>query len=571
MSLTSILTSASAGLTTAQYQMAVSQTNVANADTAGYSRKTVATTATTPTLAVSTAAVTRAADAYLAKTVDKTAAANGRDAIIDTYLQSYDASLGAVDGGDDVSSLLTAFQTALTNLASSSTASTKAAAVSAASSLASSIRSLSGEIQSLRTQANSEIDETVDTINSTLSTLKTLNDQIVSTAASGGDTSDLEDQRASAVTTLSALIGVTTYTTSDNRVMVYTTGGQQLLGTAAATLSYDASSALSASATYPGSISGITVNGQDITTSISTGKLGGLITLRDETLVGEQAALDQLAASLIDQVNAAANTGSSSPAAASLTSASTVSATDGFSATGSLRVAVADSNGAVVSTQDLDLSTYATVSDLIAGLNAIGGVSASITDGKLVIAATDSANGVALGDIDASVSGRGFSDYFGFNDIFSGGSASDIALTSKLAADSSALATAALDVSGTLAVGAVAIASGASATADRISAALSTEVSFGAVGEMAAGKSSLLNRAAGFVASAATLVSDAATQADTSSDAYDAATTRLSNLTAVNLDEELAQLELYQQAYQANAQLVSMVRDLFDTLMSMVS
>lgn len=571
MSLTSILTSASAGLTTAQYQMAVSQTNVANADTAGYSRKTVATTATTTTLAVSTATVTRAADAYLTKTVDKTAAANGRDAIIDTYLQSYDASLGAVDGGDDVSSLLTAFQTALSGLASSSTASTKAAAVSAASSLATSIRSLSGEIQSLRTQANSEIDETVDTINSTLSILKTLNDQIVSTAASGGDASDLEDQRAAAVTTLSSLIGVTTYTTSDNRVMVYTTGGQQLLGTAAATLSYDASSALSANATYPGSISGITVNGQDITTTITTGKLGGLITLRDDTLVGEQAALDQLAASLIDQVNAAANTGSSSPAASSLTGASTVSGSDAFSASGALRVAVTDSDGAVVSTQDLDLSSYATVSDLIAGLNAIGGVSASITDGKLVIAASDSANGVALGDIDASVSGQGVSDYFGFNDVFSGSSASDIALSTKLAADSSALATAALDVSGTLTVGAVAIALGASATADKISAALSTEVSFSAVGELAAGKSSLLNRAAGFVSSAATLVSDAATQATTSSDAYDSAITRLANLTAVNLDEELAQLELYQQAYQANAQLVSMVRDLFDTLMSMVN
>lgn len=571
MSLTSILTSAGAGLTTAQHQMAVSQTNVANADTAGYSRKTVATTATTTTVAVSTASVTRAADAYLAKTVDKTAAADGRDAVIDTYLQSYDVSLGAVDGGGDVSSLLTAFQTALTNLASSVTASTKAAAVSAASSLASSIRALSGEIQSLRTDANSEIDETVDTINSTLSTLKTLNDQIVSTQASGGDASDLEDQRAAAVTTLSSLIGVTTYTTSDNRVMVYTTGGQQLLGTAAATLSYDASSALSVSATYPGAISGITVNGQDITASITAGKLGGLITLRDDMLVGEQAALDQLASSLIDQVNAAANTGSSSPAANSLTSVKTVSTSDAFSATGSLRVAVTDSSGAVVSTADLDFSAYATVSDLVAGLNTISGVSATISDGKLIIAASDSSHGVALGDIAASVSGQGFSDYFGFNDVFSGGSASDIALSAQLTADASSFPTATLSTTGTLSVGSVAIASGASATADAISAALSADAAFSAVGGLAAARSSLLNRAAGFVSTAATLVSNATTQAATSSDAYDAATTRLSNLTAVNLDEELAQLELYQQTYQANAQLISMVRDLFDTLMSMVS
>lgn len=570
MSLTSILVSAGAGLTTAQYQMAVSQTNVANADTAGYSRKTVAATATTTTLAVSSATVTRAADAYLGKTVDKTAAANGRDAVIDTYLQAYDASLGSVGGGDDISSLLTTFQTALTNLAASSTASTKAATVSAASGLASSIRALSGEIQSLRTQANSDIADTVDTINATLSTLKTLNDQIVSTTASGGDTSDLLDQRAAAVTTLSSLVGVTTYTTSDNRVMVYTTAGQQLLGTAAATLSYDASSALSASATYPGSISGITVNGQDITTSITTGKLGGLIALRDDTLVDEQAGLDQLAASLIAQVNAAANTGSSSPAASSLTSASTVSGSDAFSASGSLRVAVTDSSGKVTATEGLDLSAYATIDDLVTGLNTVGGLNATITDGKLVIATT-SPNGVALGDIDTSISGQGFSNWFGFNNVFSGSSASDIAVSSSLAADSSTFPTARLDTAGTLGVGDVAIASGASTTADAISAALSADMSFTSAGGLAAGKSSLINRAAGFVSAAATLVSNAATQATTSSDAYTSATTRLSNLTAVNLDEELAQLEIYQQAYQANAQLVSMVRDLFDALMSMVS
>ncbi len=565
MSLTSILTAASSGLSTAQYQMAVAQTNVANADQAGYSRKTVSTTATTATNTVSSATVTRAADAYLSKTVDKTAAANGRDAVIDTYLQSYDSSLGSVDGGDDVSSLLTAFQTALTNLASSSTASTKASAVSAASSLASSLTSLSSDIQSLRSQANTEISDTVGTVNDTLKSLQSLNDKIVSTAASGGDTSDLEDQRAAAVTTLSSLIGVTTYTTSDNRVMVYTTGGQQLLGTSAATLSYSASSTLSADATYPGSISGITVNGQDITPSITTGKLGGLISLRDTTLPGQQTSLDQLASSLIDQVNTAANSGSSSPAANTLTSASAVSGSDAFSASGSLRVAVTDTSGAVVSTKDLDLSGYSTINDLVADLNTIDGVNASISDGKLVIAASSSSNGVALGDIDASVSGQGVSDYFGFNDVFSGTSASTIAVSSKLTADPSSLATAALSTTGILSVGTVAIAAGSSATADKISKALSSDTPF------SSGKSSLLNYAAGFVSSAATLVSNASTQAQTSSSTYDAATSRLSNLTAVNLDEEMAQLQTYQQAYQANAQLVSMVRDLFDTLVSMLN
>ncbi|PHY18841.1 flagellar hook-associated protein FlgK [Caulobacter sp. BP25] len=571
MSLTSILSSAGAALTTAQYQIAVSQTNVANADDASYSRKTVSTTATTQTLAVSTATVTRAADAYLAKAVDKTAAVDGRDAVIDTYMQSYDASLGSVDGGDDVSSLLTAFQTALTSLASSSTTATKASAVSAASSLASSIQSLSDEIQSLRSQANLQIGETVDTINSTLETIQALNDQIVSTTASGGDVSDLEDRRAAAVTTLSSLMGVSTYKTSDNRVVVYTSGGEQLLGASVAKLSYEASSSLSASAVYPGAIAGVTVNGKDITTSLTGGKLGGLVSLRDDILVGEQDALDQLTSTLIDLVNTAANSGSASPPPNSLTSSETVSGTDAFSATGSVRVAVTNSSGAVVSTVDIDLSAYATVDDLVAGLNSVSGLSASISNGKLTIAATSSGNGVALADIDASVGGDGFSAYFGFNDIFSGDSAVDIAVASGLTTDPSRFPTATMDVSGALAVGQIGVASGDTGAASAISSALSSSTSFTAAGNLTAGQSSLIAYAGSFVSTAATTIADAASQAETSGDAHDAAVSRLANLTTVNLDEELAMLEVYQQVYQANAQLTSIVQELFDTLINMVN
>ncbi len=571
MSLTSILSSAGAALTTAQYQIAVSQTNVANADDASYSRKTVTTTATTQTLAVSSATVTRAADAYLTKAVNKTAAADGRDAAIDTYLLSYDASLGSVDGGDDVSSLLTAFQTALTSLASSSTTASKATAVSAATGLASSIQSLSAEIQSLRGQANLEIAETVDTINSTLDTLKALNDEIVSTTASGGDVSDLEDRRAAAVTTLSSLMGVSTYTTSDNRVMVYAPGGEQLLGASVAKLSYSASSSLSADTVYPGAIAGVTVNGKDITASLSSGKLGGLVSLRDDILVGEQDALDQLASTLIAQVNAAANSGSASPPPNSLTSAGAVSGTDAFSATGSVRVAVTDASGAVVSTQDIDLSSYATVDDLIAGLNSVSGLSASISNGKLAIAAAASSNGAALADIDASVGGQGFSAYFGFNNVFSGQTAADIAVSAALTADATKFPTATMEVTGALAVGQIAVASGGTGAASAISSALSSSTSFTAAGNLTAGQSSLMTYAAAFVSTAATTISDAGSRAQTSSDAHDAAVDRLANLTTVNLDEELAMLETYQQVYQANAQLTSIVQDLFDVLINMVN
>jgi flagellar hook-associated protein 1 FlgK len=567
MSLSSIIGAAGSALTASQTRIAVANLNVANADDLTYTRKTVTSAVSTTTQTLSDATILRVADSYLSKTVLKTAAAAGGDAVTDTYMQSYDAALGSTDGGDDISSLMTAFSTALSALSSSPDATSKAQLVSDASALADGIRSLSAEVQDLRTQANSQIETTVGTVNQSLKSLASLNDQIATVSAQGGDTTALEDQRDAALTTLSGLMGVSSYVTADNQLRVYTTGGDALLGTTAATLSYTASSQLGASATYPGAIAGITLNGKDITASQTTGELGALVTLRDQTLPAEQDKLDALASTLITQVNTAANAGSSVPAPSSLASAGAVSATDAFSATGTLRVAVTDSSGKVVSSQDLDLSSYATVGDLVTALNGVSGLSASIgADGKLTIATTDSANGVSLAD-----DGAGVSDRFGFNDLLTGSSASDIGVSSKLTSDPSGLPTAALSMTTTLAVGDLALASGDSAIADKLSSLLTSSVSFAATGSQAAKTVSLSSYASSFVSGAATMIAAAASQSEASTAASDAATSRLQNLTAVNIDEELANLTQYQTQYEANAQLISIAKDLFDTLVSMVS
>ena len=77
--------------------------------------------------------------------------------------------------------------------------------------------------------------------------------------------------------------------------------------------------------------------------------------------------------------------------------------------------------------------------------------------------------------------------------------------------------------------------------------------------------------ASGYVSSAAPLVSNAAKASTQADSIRDAAQTRLSNLTGVNLDEETAQLTQLQTQYQANAQMISMARDLFTTLLTMVN
>jgi flagellar hook-associated protein 1 FlgK len=575
MSLSSILTTASAALTNAEYQIALTNQNVANASDTSYSTKTAQLATVTDTLAVSSATTTRAADTFLSQAVNSAATASGYDAAISSSLQSYDAALGTVGSGNDLSSLLTGLQSALTGLsASPSSAAAKASVISSAGQLAQAVSGLSSTIQSLRTQANTDIGSTVTEVNASLDQIAALNSQISSGAAQGADVTNLEDQRDAALQTISGDIGITYYTNANNQVQIYTTAGQALLGDTVHHLSYTDSSSLGAQSTYPASISGIMLDGADITTSITTGKLGGLIQLRDTTLVGEQQKLDTFATALVSQANTASNAATAFPPPAQLTGDKTVAATDPFSASGTLRVAVVSSSGAVTATQDLNLSSYSTVSDFMAGLNGVPGVSASINaSGQLVIAATGSGTGVALADMGAAVgpSGVGVSDYFGLNDIFTGSDSTDIAVNSTLSANPSALPTAALSTAAGLAVGAAALSSADTTLADSLRSALTANIAFPGAGSLSAQTTSLQAFAATVVSDAASVVSSASSRADSSSALLSAATTRLQNLTTVNTDQEMALLTNYQQQYQANAQLISAERTLFSTLLTMMA
>lgn len=578
MSLSSILNAASAGIANTEYKINVTNNNIANADDPNYTVKRATSAPLTALMALSSAAVTRAADDYLTKAVVTSSSDSARDQAISTSLQNYDAALGSVSSGNDLASRLTALQTALTNLSSNGgTVSDKASVAAVAQRLADSIRGLSNQVQNLRSSANVDIGNTVTEINGAASQIVSLNHQIMIAQSRGDDVTNLEDQRDAALKTLSQDIGVTFYTTPTNQIQVFTTGGVELVGQNAKTLSYTAASSLSATTTYsptpPSQISGIMVDGQDITTSISTGKLAGLITLRDQTYQQEQAKLDTFAQTLMSQVNTASNAGTAYPPPSTLTSTGTFAVTDPVSAMGTLRVAVTDKSGVVQSTLDIDMTTVTTVGDVIAQLNTVPGLTASINaQGKLTLS-TAANQGVALADIGAMVApnGAGVSAYFGLNDLFTGTGASDIALNASIASTPSNLPSGSLSKAALLPLQQVGIGSADTTATDAINAALSTATSIPAAGNFPAQTSSLQSYVSSLVANAATLIANAASQASTTKATYNAANTQLQNLTSVNTDEEMAHLTAFQQQYQANAQLISTVRTLFNTLMQMMN
>ncbi|MCS3451175.1 MULTISPECIES: flagellar hook-associated protein FlgK [Bradyrhizobium] len=576
------------GLSATQVQISVASANISNADTKGYTEKT-ANQSSSVTSGVGTGVtitgISSAVDKLLLKSLvgadSDLGAADTTNSFL-TELQQLYGSTSSSDSsttGTSLANTIAAFESALSSLASTpSSASLQSNAVSALAAVTTQLQQTSSGIQTLRSNADQDIASSVTDINSDLQQISDLNKQIRQQAAAGQSTADLEDQRNSALQDLASMMNVSYFTTSSGDLQVYTGSGQALVDSTAHPLSYTALPSVTASTTYSAGsssgFSGITVNGVDITSQISSGKVSALITLRDQTLPAAQSQLDELAQQLTATVNAVSNQGTSVPPPASLTGTAPVSSTTPFSATGTVRIAVADKSGNLVSYQDLDLSSYATVGDLATAINGISGLSASVdANGHLSISATTSGNGVAINEMTSSVgsSSEGFSDYFGFNDLITGTGASDIAVRSDILNGTAALPTATLDASSTLTAGNSVLSPGSATVVNALSSALTGSTNFGMAGGLGATTGSFTDYAAAIVANVAgkaTQASAAYTAKQTAQATY---ANSLSSQSGVNIDEESANLSALQNKYAAASQIITAINAMFSALMTAMS
>ena len=167
--------------------------------------------------------------------------------------------------------------------------------------------------------------------------------------------------------------------------------------------------------------------------------------------------------------------------------------------------------------------------------------------------------------------GLGLENLFGIGPKFLADAADDVTVVSTIKSDPSKIALARLDTSAAAVAGTVpALTAGDATGAVALHNLADTVVSFDAAGN--------LNATSGTLTSyAALLISDISSQAAfTDLSALDQRallnelTQRLDNTTGVNMDEELAQLVIFENAYNASARLIAVAQELFDTLLSIV-
>jgi flagellar hook-associated protein 1 len=586
LSLDSARLIAFSGLSAATVQISIASSNISNADTTGYTEEVgnqVSTVTGGSGSGVEITGISTNVDKLLLKSLIGATSDLGSANTTNSYLTELENLYGTVNGsssssstatGTSLANTLASFESALSSLsATPSSSSLQSAALQALNDVTTQLNETSSGIQNLRANADQDIASSVGSVNTDLQQIASLNSEIKQQAASGQSTADLEDQRNPALEDIASKMNVSYYTTSSGDLQVYTSSGQALVDSSGAhTISYTAASNVTSSTTYAsGGFSGITVNGVDITSQITSGKIGSLITLRDDTLPAGQSQLDQLAQQLTSSLNAVSNQGTSVPPPTTLTGTTSVTSSTAFSGTGTVRIAETDSSGNLVSYADLSLSSYSTVGQVVSAINGISGLSASInSSGQLVISATGSGDGVSINEMTSSVgsSSEGFSDYFGLNDLLTGTSASNIAVRSDLLSGSAALPTSTLSSSSTLTTGSSVLSSGSQTVVNNLYSALTGSTSFAAAGGLAATTGTFANYAASIVSYAATQASTASSNYTAKETAQSTYSSSLSSESGVNLDQESARLSSLQNEYSAASELITTIEQMFSSLIS---
>ena len=429
MSLNIALYNAVSGLQLNQKSLDVIAQNVANVNTEGYSRKVVSQESVILNgngSGVRIADITRNINEFMLKDMRAAASQLGSSAIKEEYYGRMQDLFGSLGSDSSLSALLADLASRLQGLATApEDVALQTEVGNQANLLAERIRTTAVDIQSLRLQADLEIQTAVTEINADLDQILELNLRVAENMALGHPVGDLQDQRDLAITRVSEQLGVQYFTRGTGEVVLFTSDGRSLVDRSVTPLSHTPAAAFSATLYYDGSgtsIDGIDVGTLDITSEITGGRIGGLIQMRDTALPDLYSQIEELTAALHDEINKLHNQGTAYPGLAIMTGTRTVAATDTPVWTGYVRVAVLDSTAAIVEYQDFNLAAYANVGAAVTAINGMANLSASINaSGKLVVAATG-ANRVAINELTSAVTvgnrTLGATEFFGLNDFF---------------------------------------------------------------------------------------------------------------------------------------------------------
>ncbi len=297
------LSVALSGLSVSQDEMATTSNNVANANTPGYSREVADIAAGDP---ITEGAIGYGTGVVLEKIESL------RDPILQIQINQ------ATQQNSSLNSSLTELQQIQSQFASSSTGigadisnffnslqqlspdpsslTLRQSVLTAAGTLATDLNSAAQSLQTQRSDIDQNVVQSVSQVNSLTSQIASVDQQISTLQNAKQGTGTLVDTQNNLIQQLSTLIGVSVIKT-DQGISVATANGTALV-------SGSQSFALTTQLGTNG-VQHVMSGTQDLTTSLTGGSLAGLIQIRDQEIPSISSSLDQLAAGLATNLNAA--------------------------------------------------------------------------------------------------------------------------------------------------------------------------------------------------------------------------------------------------------------------------
>ena len=320
MGLSSALATAMSGLRANQAALAITSSNIANAQTPGYVTQSpnqveVATDGFGSSVQVT--GVNRDLDVFVQNQLRTETSGAGYADQTANILGQLQSVYGTPGGTGTLETAFNNFTTAVQALSTTSGGqTTQVTALSAAQALAQQLNSTTQGIQALRSNVEQDIGTSVTTANTDMAQIAAINTQLQSLSPTDPAAATLEDQRDTAINQLAQLVDIKVTTDGSNQANVFTNSGVQLVGDGLASkFNFTSPGALTATSLYNanpsksgvGSLTITLPNGanMDVVSNnvISSGQIAADLTLRDQTLVQAQSQVDQMAATLASSLS----------------------------------------------------------------------------------------------------------------------------------------------------------------------------------------------------------------------------------------------------------------------------
>ncbi|MDX8355083.1 flagellar hook-associated protein FlgK [Cognatiyoonia sp. IB215182] len=317
MSISSALNNAVSGLTANARIAEVTSSNLANALTDGYGRRSVdlsSIQAGNRGGGVRVDGITRFSDAgLLADRRLADASLQGQERST-SALNRLEQILGGPEDPTSIGARIAAFENALISASSDPASEMRmTTAVNRLKDVTQTLQDNTRTIQAMRQEADAAIARDINTLNSALEQVAAMNADITRLIGSGNDPSALIDARQNVVDQIAGIVPIREVPRDSGAIGLITTSGTTLLDGQPVVFEFTPTPTITADMSLAsGALSGISRDGipLDATTGVrglDGGSLGASFAMRDQTLVDVQDGLDSIAVDLIARFQDPAN------------------------------------------------------------------------------------------------------------------------------------------------------------------------------------------------------------------------------------------------------------------------